>query len=412
MSRRELLRHRGLLGLLARDAVSMTGTQMTWLALPWFVLTTTGSPTRMAIVLAVESASLAVFGFLGSNISARLGLRRTMLVADAVRAPLIALVPVLHALDALSFPLLLVLVAAVTAVAVPSFASKSSIVPELVGEDEEVLAQANALLQAANRITMIGGPPLAGALIAVIGAPNVLLVDAATFVVAFALVAAFVPAVGRIDQDEQSRSLAAGFRFLVRDRLLRPWTIAVVISDVGWLVLFAAMPVLVLNRFGEEPALLGWIWGAWGAGAVVGSVVAFRIVAGVDRLLLASLGEVAMVAPLWLLLADVPPAAIVTAMAASGLANGLVNAPIHTIVQLRTPRALRPKVWSVIIVLTSVLGPAALGIAGPALEWAGFRPVLLTVFLVQSACCLAFAAAGLSERARLGRPAYDTAEHV
>jgi MFS family permease len=412
MPRRELLRHRGLLGLLARDVVSMTGSQMTWLALPWFVLTTTGSPARMAIVLAVESASLAVFGFLGGNIATTLGLRRTMLIADAVRAPLIALVPLLHALDALSFPLLLVLVAAVTAVAVPSFASKTSIIPELVGEDEQVVAEANALVQAANRVTLILGPPLAGALIAVIGATNVLFVDAVTFVIAFALVGFFVPAVGRIEHDEESRSLAAGLRFLFRDRLLRPWTIAVVIGDVGWLVLFAAMPVLVLDRFGEEPELLGWIWGAWGLGAVLGSAVAFRIVAGIDRLLLASLGEVTMIAPLWLLLADVPPAAIVVAMCASGLANGLVNAPIHTIFLLKTPRALRPKVWSVIIVLTSVLGPLALGAAGPALEWAGFRPVLLTVFLVQSACCLAFAVAGLNERARLARPAYDGAEHA
>jgi MFS family permease len=86
VSRRELLRNRGLLGLLARDVVSMTGSQMTWLALPWFVLTTTGSPARMGVVLAVESASLAVFGFLSGNVVARLGPRRTMLIADAVRA--------------------------------------------------------------------------------------------------------------------------------------------------------------------------------------------------------------------------------------------------------------------------------------------------------------------------------------
>jgi MFS family permease len=405
MRRRELLRNRGLLGLLARDVVSMTGSQMTWLALPWFVLTTTGSPARMAIVLAVESASLAVFGFLSGNVAARLGLRRTMLIADAVRAPLLALVPLLHALDALSFPLLLALVVAITAVAVPSFASKTAMIPELVGEDERVVAEANALVQASNRITLIAGPPLAGVLIAVIGATNVLLVDAATFVVAFALVALLVPAVGRIEQDEESRSLAAGLRFLARDRLLRPWTIAVVIGDVGWLVLFAAMPVLVLTRFGEQPELLGWIWGGWGLGAVLGSVVAFRIVGGIDRLLFASVGEVVMIAPLWLLLADVPPAGLVGAMAVSGLANGLVNAPVHTIVLLRTPRALRAKVWSVIIVLTSVLGPLALGVTGPALEGAGHRPVLLAVLLVQSAACLAFAAAGLRERARLGGPA-------
>ena len=402
VSRRELLRNRGLLGLMTRDVVSMTGSQMTWLALPWFVLTTTGSPARMAIVLAVESASLAVFGFLSGNVAARLGLRRTMLIADAVRAPLLVLVPLLHALDALSFPLLLVLVVAITAVAVPSFASKTAMIPELVGEDERVVAEANALVQASNRITLIAGPPLAGVLIAVIGATNVLLVDAATFVVAFALVALLVPTVGHIEQDDESRSLMAGLRFLARDRLLRPWTIAVVIGDVGWLVLFAAMPVLVLTRFGEQPELLGWIWGGWGLGAVLGSVVAFRIVGGIDRLLFASVGEVAMIAPLWLLLADVPPAAIVGAMAVSGLANGLVNAPVHTIVLLRTPRALRAKVWSVIIVLTSVLGPLALGVAGPVLEAAGFRPVLLAVLIVQSAACVAFAAAGLRERARLG----------
>jgi MFS family permease len=275
-------------------------------------------------------------------------------------------------------------------------------IPELVGEDERVVAEANALVQAATRITLISGPPLAGVLIAVIGATNVLLVDAATFVVAFALVALLIPAVGRIEQDEESRSLAAGLRFLARDRLLRPWTIAVVIGDVGWLVLFAAMPVLVLARFGEQPELLGWIWGGWGLGAVLGSVVAFRIVGGIDRLLFASLGEVVMIAPLWLLLADVPPAALVGAMAVSGLANGLVNAPVHTIVLMRTPRALRSKVWSVIIVLTSVLGPVALGVAGPALEAAGHRPVLLAVLLVQSAACVAFATAGLRERARLG----------
>jgi MFS family permease len=80
MTRRELIRNRALLGVLARDVVSMTGSQMTLLALPWFVLTTTGSPGRMAVVFAVESASMAIFGFLGGNVAARLGPRKTMLV--------------------------------------------------------------------------------------------------------------------------------------------------------------------------------------------------------------------------------------------------------------------------------------------------------------------------------------------
>ena len=132
----------------------MTGSQMTMLALPWFVLTTTGSAARMALVLAVESAALAISGFLSGNLVARLGPWRTMLIADAARAPLVAVIPVLHALGLLSFPLLLALAAAIAAFATPSFAAKTSLLPELVGEDERVMSEANALLQGAQRITL------------------------------------------------------------------------------------------------------------------------------------------------------------------------------------------------------------------------------------------------------------------
>lgn len=403
MTRRKLVRNRALLGLLARDVVSLTGSQMTMLALPWFVFTTTGSASRMAIVLAVESASVAVFGFLAGNVAARLGPRRTMLVADVARAPLVALIPLLQALDALSFALILALAAAISAFVTPSFAAKNSILPDLVGEDQRVMSEANALLQGAQRITLFLGPALAGVLIAAIGAANVLLIDALSFAAAFALVLMFVPRVGRIQLDEESRGLAAGFRFLARDPLLRPWCIAVIVGDVAWIVLFAAMPVLVIARFGDDPAVLGWLWGAWGLGAVLGNTVSFRAAGGIDRLLVASVGELVMIAPLWLLLADLPLVGLVAVMAASGLANGIVNPPIFTIFTLRTPRALRAKAWSVIIVATALLGPLALVAAGPVLDSAGFVPVVFALVAVQSVAAVAFAAAGMRERARLAQ---------
>ncbi len=401
MTRRELLRHRGLLGLLARDVVSLAGSQMTWVAIPWFVLTTTGSPTRMTIVLAVESASLALFGFLATPLASRLGARRTMLISDAARAPLIALIPLLHAVGHLSFGLLLVLVAAMAAFTTPSFASKSSILPDLVGEDEGVLAEANALLQAANRLAMILGPPLGGTLIGLLGATNVLLVDAVTFVAGFVLVATLVRGGGAVVDTDETRGLTAGLRFILRDPLLRGWGFAVVVSDATWLALFAVMPVLVLERYGADPQILGWIWGAWGAGAVTGSVVAFRIVSRIDRLLVGSVGEIGMTAPLWLLLADQPALAVVAIMFVSGLANGVINAPIHAIVQLRIPRALRAKVWSVTLVMTAIVGPPLLAATGPSLEWVGLRPTLLVLLGLQSAAVVAFTVAGLRERARL-----------
>jgi hypothetical protein len=233
-----------------------------------------------------------------------------MLISDAARAPLIALIPFLHATGLLSFGLLLVLVGATGAFITPSFASKSSILPDLVGEDERVLAEANALLQAANRLAMILGPPLGGALIGLMGATTVLLVDAATFVVGFVLVGTLVRGGTIVDTDE-TRGLTAGLLF-------------------------------------EQPA-----------------------------------------------------AGVVATMFLSGLANGIINAPIHAIVMLRTPRALRPKIWSVVIVMTSILGPPFLAATGPALGWAGLRPTLVVLLSLQSISVVWFATAGLRERERV-----------
>lgn len=397
MTRGAVLREPALLALLLREAISLAGSQMTWVALPWFVLTTTGSATKMAIVVAVEAAALGVVGFAAGNLAARLGPRRTMMICDAARAPLMAAIPALHALDLLSFPLLLALVFAVGAFGTPSFASKAAIVPAIVGEDEGAVAEANALLQIATRASLILGPPLAGVLIGVMGATTVLLIDAATFAVGFVLIALFVRVGAAIDDTEESRGLAAGVRFLLGDRLLRPWSIAIVLGDVGWMAFFVAMPFLVLTRYGDRPEVLGWMLGGFGLGAVVGNLVIFRIVRNIDRLLVGSIGEVFMVAPVWLFLLEVPPGVLVAALVAAGVVNGVVNAPIWTIFTLRTPPALRAKTWAAIVASTSLLGPIVLLGTGPALDSIGLNETLLTIFAAQALAALTFTLAGLRE---------------
>ena len=67
MRRPELLRDRRLLALLVAETVSTTGSQMTWLALPWFVLVTSGSATRMSFVMAAELLGLALLGLPGGR---------------------------------------------------------------------------------------------------------------------------------------------------------------------------------------------------------------------------------------------------------------------------------------------------------------------------------------------------------
>ena len=77
-----LLRRRPVAALLVAEVVSTTGSQMTWLALPWFVYRTTGSAARMTLVVAAVLAGIACLGLPGGKLLAQRGARRTMILCD------------------------------------------------------------------------------------------------------------------------------------------------------------------------------------------------------------------------------------------------------------------------------------------------------------------------------------------
>src|SRR5438093_8687289 len=115
-------RDRSIVGIALSELLSSVGTEMTWLALPWFVLISTHSPTKMGLVFAVEVAPTALLGIPAGSVVDRYGARLTMLVCDLVRMPLLALFPILNGAGLLSFPILLCLVAVVGVFTTPYLA--------------------------------------------------------------------------------------------------------------------------------------------------------------------------------------------------------------------------------------------------------------------------------------------------
>jgi MFS family permease len=401
VSRRDLFRSRSVVSLLAAEVISTTGAQMTWLALPWFVLVTTGSATKMSFVVAAELIGVAALGWPGGRLLGKLGARRTMLICDGARAPLMLVIPVLHWTTGLSFAVLLVVAFALGALAAPYFAAQKVIVPELLGEDEKRVSEANALFQAATRTTMLLGPALGGVLIGVMGATSVLIVDASTYLVSFALVALFVPQRPPVEQEEEDRSIRKGIKFILRDPLLRVWWPSFALGDAAWNAFFVTVPVLVLSRFGHEPQIAGWLFAAFGIGAVVGNVVFFRFLADrVDGLGLIAACVMGQALPLWLLWLPVPAAALAAALMVSGIANGLVNPSLHTISTLRIPAAMRPNVMTTMMVFWALVNPLGVFLAGPILDAFGTTPVLIGFAIVQTVTMAVSGLAAARERGR------------
>ena len=142
-----MIRDRSILALVIGEFVSRLGSQLTNLALPWFVLVTTGSPSRMSVVFAVELAPVALLGIPAGSVLHRIGPRAALLISDGVRAPLVALVPLLHATGHLTFALLLVISAAHGLFSIGYFTAQRTILPAVVGEDEQLVARANSLVE-------------------------------------------------------------------------------------------------------------------------------------------------------------------------------------------------------------------------------------------------------------------------
>jgi predicted MFS family arabinose efflux permease len=394
-----ILRNRAITALTAAQLISSLGTQMTWLALPWFVLVTTGSASRMAVVFAVEVLPVALFGLLSGTVVQRWGTRRTMLVADAAAAPLIALVPILHAAGVLSFGLLLVIVFAISTFATPYFSSTRLLVAEILRDDERGVAQANSLLEGTIQLAGFAGPALAGVLIGTLSATSVLWIDACSYLVSFLLLVAFVPRIAAPPPSDEATGVLAGLRFILRDRLLRA------IGGVSFLFgifvpfLFVALPVLALEEYDGSPQAAGWLFAAWGGGAVAGSVLAFRASATTTPLRLAVVASVLCALPLWLLVPTPPLWLAVAAIFACSFFVPAINVPVLSLFTLRTPPALRGKVMTALITSNGLARPLSFALAGPLLHAAGLTGVFVIVAAGVSFGAACFVAAVASQGA-------------
>ena len=402
-----LLRDRRISALLAAEVISSLGTQMTWLALPWFVLRTTGSPQQMTWVIIAEVVPVGVLGFWGGAIASRVGTRRTMLVCDIARAPLLAAIPILHSLELLPFPVLLALVAATGVFIAPYFAVQRAVVPELVGEEHADVAYATAFFQAANRLTIFLGPPLAGVLIAVVGAAQILYIDAATYVVSFALVAVFVHP-PEVPASADTGGVFAGVRFLLRDKLLRIWTPSFTLLDICWQLIFASLPVLVVTQYHANPRILGWLFGALGGGALVGAFASMRVVRHIEPLALSAVAFIFQMGSLWTLAIPAPWYVALAGMASAGFFMSLVNAPMQALVMLRIPRDIRTQGIAAFGVFNCIGAPIGLLLAGSALARYDTHSVLTVVLALQTIAIVAFVASALAERSALRSAAVDS----
>src|SRR3954469_19330899 len=352
---------RSLTGLLAADAVSTAGTEMTAVALPWFVLVSTGSPGKMGLALAAEDAGVTVLGLFGARVAGAWGPRRLMLAADLARAALIGVIPLLFWLGWLSFPVILT-VAFTVGGFFPAYSSSQRILMARLVEDDELrLTRVSGLMGAVNETASFAGPALGGILVALLGPERVLVVDALSYLAAFLLVAVLVRPGGVVPDGSGAGGLFRGLRHIAGRTALRRQVVGVAAINVGFTALVATLPVLALHSGG--PAVAGWLLASYGLGSVVGGLLSTRARGTGAR---TSIVAVCVLAPAtWALPAPLPLWAVAVIVATTGVCAGVFFPRFFSALTTQTPAALRAHVMTSVTIAISV--PAPLGFLGAGL---------------------------------------------
>lgn len=375
----------GFVALFVADVVSVLGTRVSMLAVPWLVLVTTGSPARMGVVAGAEMLPYVLASALGAPLVDRLGPRRTAILTDLGSA--VAMVAVAMTYSA-GFAVLVTLVAVAGGLRGFADNAKKVLVPPRAAAADVPLPRVIAAFEAMTRFSMMIGAVVAGLLIAWVGAPAAILVDAASFVVAAVLVVVSVrvsrpdpsaaPAAPAPAKEPYLTALRGGFAHVRSDRIT--FTIFLMLFGINLLNQAAGVvlvPIWADTAVGSAAAV-GVVLGALGLGAVLGSIAFTVLVTRVPRYAVFTLGFLLGGPPRFFVLGvseEVATVAVVWFL--SGVALTAINPTIGTLVVERTPPALHARVFGLNTAVAWAGIPLGGVLAGWAVQWLGLTPALL-----------------------------------
>ncbi|KIZ47983.1 MULTISPECIES: MFS transporter [Rhodopseudomonas] len=206
----------------------------------------------------------------------RIARRWLMAGAEALRAAALLTVLVLIGLGALTLPLLALLgFVAVCGTVVYSVASPA-LVPALV--PERSLAAANARIELARTIAFAGGPALGGMLVGWLGAAPAFGVAAALSIIAVGLLAGIAePAREPVPPRHPWRDIVEGAAFVAHHPLLRPVFVTQLIFNTASFLILAVFVPYAVRRLGLSATGIGVTLSMYGAGMVVGALLATRV---------------------------------------------------------------------------------------------------------------------------------------
>jgi MFS family permease len=347
--------------------VSLLGDSMLPVALLYGVVSLGYGTTGVGLVLAAQVLPFAAFVLFGGVLADRFTPQRMMVGADAARFVLQAIAATAFATGHPALWLLMGL-SGLSGVATAAFQPGLASVITQVSDD---LQRANAVTRVAEAMATLGGPAIAGLLIAVSGVPVVLAADSATFAVSGVclLMLRLAPMVRTATQESTWRNLVEGWH----EFRIRTWMPSVILA---WIVLGITVwgpirplaTILVTDRHGASG--LGLMWTAFGAGGVLGGLAGVRFRPR-HPLRAGAAGLLAWSAWPLVLAAGLPLPQVCVGAALGGATSAFWGVMWSTSVQTHVPAAVLNRISAYEIAGSLIAFPIGQALAGPVSDAVG-----------------------------------------
>lgn len=332
-------------------ALSWFGRQLTVVAVPYQVFELTGSTLAVGLLGAAQLVPLLATSLLGGAVADAVDRKRLLVLSQSALAitaaglffNAISLSPALWPLYVLSG-----LNAAISAVDSPT---RNAVLPTLVGR--ELLPSALALNQTLGNVAKAVGPALGGVLIASAGFPTTYALEASFFLIGSLLMTKIrpLPPIGG-GRKFGFESIKEGLVFLKERRLLQA-NFAIDLNAMIFGMPRALFPAIGTEVLGGGAGVVGLLYGAPGAGALIGAVTS-GWVTRVERQGLAVIVAVAAWGASMTGFGLTSSVVLATLFLAFAGAADVVSAVFrNTILQLSVPDSLRGRLSGVHIAVVS-----------------------------------------------------------
>jgi MFS family permease len=371
--------------LLLASVVSNTGNNLTAIAIPWFVLVTTGSPARTGVVAFAGLLPVAIAGVIGGAVVDRLGFKRSSIVADLASGVTVGLIPVLHFAGVLQFWQLLALAFCGGIFDVPGSSARGALLPKLAARVNMPLERANATYQMGQVFASIIGPLLAGVLIVAISAANVMYLDSASFFISAAVIAVGVslPRSTTKERAESERSpfgaVREGLCYVRGQPLIMLFMATTICANFLFTPLFAVVFPVYAKQVFDSPTALGILETAFGAGSVLTTVLYGIIGPRLRRFPTLVACMLVGLIGIWIL----PLSSTLALSAAAGFVIGSGLGPVNvlslTVLQERTPDEMMGRMLGLMMASSQLATPLGVLLAGFLIAGVGVRGEMVVI---------------------------------